>query len=75
MLKNSLDNLLEYFAAINILKILYAEWIISFWLFVRISRDIAAPLKAEPLTDFSHIRQSHNNTVTGSLQASMPMKE
>lgn len=63
MLKNNLDNLLEYFAALNILKILYADCIISYWLFVRIGRGIAAPLKAEPLTDFSHIRQSLNNTV------------
>lgn len=63
MLINNLDNLLEYFAAINILKILYADCIIPFWLFFRISRDIAAPLKAESITHFSHIRQSHNNTV------------
>lgn len=63
MLKNNLDNLLEYCAAINILEILYAECMISFWLFVRIRRDIAVTLKAEPLTDFSHIRQSLNNTV------------
>ena len=63
MLKNNLEKLLEYFAAINILKILYADCIIPFWLFDRISRDIAAPLKAESITYFSHIRKSHNNTV------------
>lgn len=63
MLKNNLDNLLEYCAAINILEMLYAECMISFWLLDRTGRDIAAHFKVEPLTDFSHIRQSLNNTV------------
>lgn len=62
MLEN-LDNLLDYFAALNILKSLYADGIMSFLLFDRINRDIAAHLKVEPITDFSHIRQSLNNTV------------
>ena len=62
MLEN-LDNLLDYFAALNILKSLYADGIMSFLLFDRINRDIAALLKVEPITDFSHIRQSLNNTV------------
>ena len=62
MIEN-IDNLLDYFAALNILKSLYEDGIMSFELFDKMNRNIAGRLKVEPITNFSHIRQNEKNTV------------
>ena len=62
MIEN-IDNLLDYFAALNIIKSLYEDSVMSYELFDRINRNIAGHLKVEPITNFSHIRQNENNTV------------
>ncbi len=62
MIKN-IDNLLDYFAALNILKSLYEDGVMSFELFDKMNRNIAGHLKVEPITSFSHIRQTESNTV------------
>ena len=62
MIEN-IDNLLDYFAALNIIKSLYQESVMSLELFDKINRNIAGHLKVEPITNFSHIRQNKDITV------------